>query len=129
MRAVSWWLVVPVLGVVGIAVALLAGFRVVPQAAAIVPLALVPLTVLALAFAGLAKTSAIASYAVVTVIALGSPIADLWSRSTTAGNADDATWLGLTSSIAITVSGLAAILLAAFQSRPQSPNLAAPFLT
>lgn len=112
MRVLSWWLAITALGLIGTAVALLAGAGVVPQISTAVRLGLIPLSALGLAFAGLARTSAIASYAVVTVVALGAPIADLWSRSVAAGNVDDATWLGLTCSTAITIAGTAATLLA-----------------
>lgn len=120
MRVLSWWLAITVLGLVGTAVALLAGFGVTPQATVVISLGLVPLSVLALAFAGFARTSAIASYALVTAVTLGAPVADLWFRSVAAGNIDDASWLGLTCSAAITIAGAAATLLAGPHARAQS---------
>ena len=105
MRSTSWPGAVIGLGLLGSAVALSAGWRLLPPAAVIVPIGLVPLSTVAVAFIGLARTGAVRSYVVVTLLSLAAPVADIWSRSATAGDLDSATWLGVITATTITVSG------------------------
>lgn len=124
MRRGTWAVVTAAGGLGAVLIALLVDAGALPPGWTVLAIGAVPLLALLCAFIGLMTSDAVIMAPVVAIVALVTPIIDMWGSSVQAGNFDDAQLVGLGTGVALAVVGVVAFIA---ELRKPARKAARPF--